>query len=84
MRFAAVCAYIGMALVFILPRYDNMQFGWADYLALGLFIPFLAWVLSSRIDGLVDADSHQDPRQLVSFRLGKALNRVRRRLSGRA
>lgn len=84
MPFAAVCSYITVALIFILPRYENQIWDWRDYAALGLFIPLLAWLLSDRRSRLEGSDAHQDPSNLISFRMGQALNRVGRRLRGRA
>jgi len=84
MPFAVVCSYITVALIFIMPRYENQIWDWRDYAALGLFIPLLAWLLSSRSSSLVSADTHQDSRDFISFRLGKSLNRVWRRLRGRS
>lgn len=80
MPFAVVCSYITVALIFILPRYENQVWDWRDYVALGLFIPLLAWLLSGRSAGLESTDGHQRTRQSFAFRLGKALNRVRSRL----
>ena len=83
MRFAFVCAYIGMSLAFLMPRYQDQTWGWLDYAAVTLFVLLLAWLLSGS-DRSVSPDGHQDTRDFVSFRLGKALNRVGRRLRGRA
>ena len=83
MRFPIVCAYLGMSLAILLPRYKEQSWGWLDYTALTLFVLLLAWLLSGSA-GVVRADSHEDAPNLVAFRLGKALNRVRSRLRGRA
>lgn len=78
--FAMVCSYAGIALIFILPRYAGQQWDWRDYTALTAFILLLGWLFSSRGSaGLVSADSHEDARNSLAFRLGKSLNRVRSR-----
>lgn len=83
MRFPIVCAFIGMSLAILLPRYKDQTWGWLDYTALTLFVFLLAWLLSGSA-GVVRADRHEDATNLVAFRLGKSLNHIRRRLRSRA
>lgn len=58
--------------------------GWPDLVGLGLFLAMMWWLLGKRRDAGDDAAAHQEARQSFAFRLGKALNRVRRSLGGRA
>ena len=79
--FAMVCSYATVAMIFILPRYEGQIWDWRDYTALTAFILLLGWLFSSSgSSGLVSTDGHEDTRKSFAFRLGKSLNRVRRRL----
>lgn len=49
---------------------------WGDYLLLGLFGALMIWLLSHRERGDAAAEDRTD--QSFAFRVGKALNRIRR------
>lgn len=57
--------------------------GAADVIALVLFFALMWWLLGPN-RAREDASGHESADNLVALRLGKALNRVRRRLSGSA
>lgn len=79
--FAMVCAYAGVAAPFVLPRYANQIWDWRDYAAIVGLILLISWLMSpSRRSSLVGSDGHEDASNLISFRLGKTLNRIWRRL----
>lgn len=52
--------------------------GAADVAALVAFLALLWWLTSPRRDGAAHADGGEIARQGFAFRLGKALNRIRR------
>lgn len=52
-----------------------------DWIFIGLFFALMAWCVQVRVPH-VDAEGHEQTSQGLAFRLGKALNRVRRRLRG--
>jgi hypothetical protein len=55
-----------------------IHFGWAEVVALSVWF-FLFWLLvRERRHAATDADAHEQLRKSFAFRLGKALNRVRR------
>ena len=51
--------------------------GAADWMIGALFVAMVWWLLGKR-RAAGDANAHQEPGQSFAFRLGKALNRVRR------
>ncbi len=73
----AVAIGIGMRLA----RGGEIHYGgWGDGVLFVAFCLLLLWIFwPSRRDG-VEAGSHQEAGDSVSFRVGQALNRVRRRL----
>lgn len=58
--------------------------GLADWLMLVAFLAMVWWLLGKRRDAAGDAEAHEQASQSFSFRLGKALNRVRRGFRSRA
>lgn len=52
---------------------------WMDWVFFGLLAALMAWCVQVRVPQ-VDAEGHEQARQGIAFRLGKALNGVRRRL----
>lgn len=80
-----IFAYLAIAAAFALPKYDTSLWDYRDAAALTGLAVLLVWLLSpSRSDGLLHSDSHQSASDSVAFRLGKRLNRIWRRLGGRA
>ena len=84
MRYAVtlpmICSYAAIAAVSILPKYKDQIWDWRDYTAIAGVV-LLLWFLTRRRTGLESPDGHEDTRNLVAFRLGQSLNRVRRRFS---
>jgi len=58
--------------------------GWPDLLGLALFLAMMWWLLGKRRNAGGNAEAHQDAGKGFAFRLGKALNGVRRGFSRRA
>lgn len=81
MKFTYVFTYMVMAVIFVLPRYEGQKWAWTEYAALTVFLAVLAWLLTRR-SSLEGSDGHEKTGNLIAFRLGKALNRVRSRLRG--
>lgn len=52
---------------------------WADWLFIAITALLLVWCIHERAAS-IDAKGHEQTRQGYAFRLGKALNRVRRRV----
>lgn len=77
LSFAAALGMVAMMAVIVMSRGDHQSFGWMDNLLLLLFIPLLAWLISSR-----DSPSKDEPCQSFALRLGKACKRTLRRLKG--
>ena len=74
---ATLIGYGAIALAFSL--YNNplkRPLEWGDFLMFGLLGLLLFWLLRRRSDG--DAAGEDRTDQSLAFRLGKALNRVRR------
>lgn len=66
------------------PKYAHLVWDWRDTVATTVLVLLLFWLLGpSRRDTFVDAESHERARQGFAFRLGKSLNRVRRRFGRR-
>ena len=84
MRYAVtlpmICSYAAIAAVSILPKYKDQIWDWRDYTAIAGVV-FLLWFLTRRSSGLEGPNGHEDASNLVAFRLGQSLNRVRRRFS---
>jgi len=79
--FGTICAFAGASLFVTVQRYDTSRWGWADAIAIGVLLLLLWWCFTpSRRSGLVGADAHEDASKSFTFRLGKSLNGVRRRL----
>jgi hypothetical protein len=76
--FAAALAMVVMMAVIVMSRGDHVSFGWMDNLLFLLFIPLLAWLISSR-----DRSAHDEPGESFALRLGQACKRTLRRLKGR-
>lgn len=76
--FAAALAMVVMMATIVMSRGDHTSFGWMDNLLFLLFIPLLAWLISSR-----DRSSHDEPGKSFALRLGQACKRALRRLKGR-
>ena len=81
MSFPYVFTYMVMAVIFVLPRYEGQTWAWTEYVALTVFLAVLAWLLTRR-SSLESTNGHEKTSDLIAFRLGKALNRVRSRLRG--
>ena len=81
--FPLACAYLGIAVAgysFIHGSFFAYSHGPVDS-ALGVaFLLFFAWLLSG--PRLMSANSHEEARKSLAFRLGKSLNKVRRGLRG--
>ena len=58
--------------------------GAADWIAGALLLAMVWWLLGKRRNAGSDAEPHQDAGKGFAFRLGKALNGVRRGFSRRA
>lgn len=72
---------IGLAVVFSSDRLARLD--WLDTALVFLSIGLIAWLsLPSR--RLVDPEGHEGARQGIAFLAGKKLNRIWRRLRGRA
>lgn len=79
--FPMVCAYAAASWAVIGPRYASQIWDWRDYSAFAVFFLLLWWCFKpSRSAGLVGADTHEDARKSLAFRLGKSLNGIRRGL----
>lgn len=79
----AAAALIAIMAGIAIPK--SSGHGWVDGLAFVAFLVFLWWLISDFSAGrLVDSEGHERPRQGFAFLLGKSLNRVWRRLRGRA
>jgi hypothetical protein len=72
---ATLIVALPIAAVIALQKYDLSRFGWGDAFMFGLLGLLLWWCFSSRGG---EATGHEQPHQGVAFRLGKALNRIRR------
>lgn len=72
-------AVLAFAVIFALMKADLSAFAWGDYLMFGIFIAAMVWLSLPPRD---KAAGHEQSGQNVAFRLGKALNRVRRGHSG--
>jgi len=80
-----ILAYVAIAAAFALPKYDTSLWDHRDAIALTGLAVLLVWLLApSRSDGLLHPDAHKSASDSIAFRLGKRLNRVWRRLRGRA
>lgn len=76
--FAAALGIIVMMSVIVLSRGGNVSFGWMDNLLFLLFIPLLAWLISSR-----NRPAQDETGQSFALRLGQACKRALSRLKGR-
>lgn len=70
---------LAFAIIFALAKADFSKLAWGDYLMLGIFFAVMTWLSLPTRD---KAAGHEEARQGVAFRLGKALNRVWRGNSG--
>lgn len=70
---------LAFAVLFALAKADLSAFAWGDYLMFGIFIAAMIWLSLPRRD---HPAGHQQAGERIAFRLGKALNRVRRGHSG--
>lgn len=61
-------------------RVEWRGMGYADAIAFGLFVVFSLWLLSNRREGVADGPAHESAGEKIALRLGKLLNRIRRRL----
>lgn len=75
--FAAALGIIVMMSIIVMSRGDHVSFGWMDNLLLLLFIPLLAWLISSR-----NRSAHDETGQSFALRLGQTCKRALRRLKG--
>lgn len=74
-----------IAFVSYLSRHELPPMDWRDYVAFAIFGLLIWWCFSPRRDAsLMSADAHEQARQGIAFRLGKALNGVLRGHSRRA
>ena len=78
-----IIAYGSIGAAYILPKYKDQIWDWRDYSAITATI-LLIWWLTSRRNREVDAAAHDGMDDGLAFRLGKSLNRVRRRLRSSA
>jgi hypothetical protein len=72
---AALFVALPVAVIIAIQKYDLSRFGWGDALMFALLGLLLWWLLSARSR---EAAGHEQTHQGVAFRLGKALNRIRR------
>ncbi len=83
LSYGQVFGAIGIGLAVVFSSGDRLsRLDWLDTTLVFLSIGLIAWLsLPSRV---VDPEGHEGPRQSIAFLAGKKLNRVWRRLRGRA
>lgn len=75
---AALAPILAIAIALTWERGGIRWNGWPDFLVFVGFCGVLLWLVSSRNS---DAAEHESADQSIAFRLGKTLNRIRRRKS---
>lgn len=79
--FPLACAFIGIAVAGYSATHGSIfaySRGPIDSALLIAALVLLAWLLSGRRSRLVGADAHEETRKSLAFRMGKALNGIRR------
>lgn len=81
--FYRIVVFGGIALAMIASRdqLPNYAPGIGDWIFIGLMVLLLAWCVSERAAN-IDTEGHEQPSKGLAFRIGKSLNRIRRRLRG--